>query len=470
MNFFKSKGLSFKFSLMYTGIAILILIITFELSFFTQSRLYSKQREESIQYVADYLEKLIKLDDEDFLFFQDYFIEHHKEYKIPVHFDFDECNLSREKYETLFAQQYPGMVLGKDITFAELSKDVKDAYAIWNYEYYRLTFEEAAKSFHIAYAYYLVPTGEPEHMYWFLDIARDSETIDGEEWLALCLDIHDPVIKHKCMWEAWNTGKRPKGYDIYDDSFEYGMTYAYYTPLFINEHKLGVIGVEVEIKKVNHEILVSTLYQMVIIAGLLIIFMILFLITIRTETIKKFVNLRNINEEGQNSKLTDSEGQSSEIKNQPYESHSDEVDIFDALTGIRNKYSFDKDVQKVEWEISCGCTKIGIAITKLNMQFDNNSGSESENKAIGTLCNIVCDIFAHSPVYRIDNDKFGIILKKHDLSNIEALVEKFNRTIKEMHDDSALEEWEKISAKIRYAIYDSSVDINFGNLIKRADC
>ena len=452
---------------MFTGITILILIITFQLSFFTQSRIYSRQREESIQYVADYLEKLVKLDDEDFLFFQDYFIEHHKEYKIPVHFDYEETNLSREKYETLFAQQYPGMVLGKDITFAELSKEVKDAYAIWNYEYYRLTFEEAAKSFNIAYAYYLVPTGEPEHMYWFLDIARDSETIDGEDWLALCLDIHDPVIKHKCMWEAWNTGKRPKGYDIYDDSFEYGMTYAYYTPLFINETKLGVIGVEVEIKKVNHEILVSTLYQMLVIALLMIIFMIIFLLMIRSDSIRNFVNSGS--KEDSQDKENVNQSTSQETFNKALQ--SDESEMNDSLTGIRNRISYEKEIQKVEWEISSGCNEVGLAIVD-DTNFHKiveRYGQDKGNKAIISLCDIICDIFTHSPVFRIEEDKFVIILKKHDLRNIDTLTDKFNKKLSEIHNDSVLEEWDKISAGIKYDSFDSSVDTTFNDLFKRVD-
>ena len=459
MQSLKKKGLSFKFSLMFTGITVITLIITFMFSFFTQSHIYSKQREQSIQYLADYLEKLITLDDDDFLVFQDYFIEHHKEYHIPKDFALDEINESRELFETLFAQQYPGMVFGNDITFDEVSKEVKDAYAVWNYEYYRWTFEEAAKSFNVAYAYYLVPTGEPEHMYWFLDIARDPVE-EGSPDLYLCIDVLDPVAQHKCMWEAWNTGKRPSGYDIYDDSYEYGMTYAYYTPLFINSQKLGVIGVEVEIKKFNNEILSSTIYQMIIIAAVLLIFMILFLITIRVDNLKKLI----IQEPEENP--SDSKIEKSAIAAE--EPLSDALELFDSLTGIRNKQSFSKEVQKIEWEISSGCTKIGIAIASLD--FDVAAyGNDNKNKAIISLCDIICNIFAHSPVFRTEDNKFAVILKKHDLSNIETLVLKFNNAIDELKQDTVLEDWEKLSAEIHYAVYYEKNDKRFENLLKRAD-
>ena len=161
------------------------------------------------------------------MLFQNHFLAHFREYKIPKDFNEEDVEKNREIYESLFAQNYPGKILGKDIRFNELTKEIQDIYAIYNYEYYRIQFEEAAKSFNIAYSYYIVPTGESEHMYWFLDVAREPES-EGSENLLLCADVLDPIEKHPHMWEAWVTGKRPRVYDIYDDGFLYGNTYAYY--------------------------------------------------------------------------------------------------------------------------------------------------------------------------------------------------------------------------------------------------
>lgn len=507
MTFFKTKSLSFKFSVMFAGITLVTLLLTFALSYINQSQIYSKQREESIQHIADYLEKLIKLDDDDFLTFQDYFIEHYKEYKIPVDFDLEETNRSRERYESLLAQYYPGMVLGMDITFEELEKEVKDAYAIWNYEYYRLTFEEAAPSFNIAYSYYLVPTGEPEHMYWFLDIGRDSSDIYGEDYLALCLDIHDPVAQHKRMWEAWETGKRPVGYDIYDDSFTYGSTYAYYTPLIINGNKLGVIGVEVEIAKYNHDILTATLQQMLMIGSILILFMILLLALIRNHYIRKLEVMRNSIEEysvSKNPKIV--EKLAEEVTNQDEIStiiskFSDmiyELDLYmnnlsetkkhlrdsqqiamemqllamkDTLTGIRNKTGYDKEVEKIEEELNRGKIHVGVAVSDLLFlkKINDSYGREKGNAAIISLCKIITKIFEQSPVFRIGSDDFVVVLKDTDLLNIEKLCREFENTIKEIKNNSELEDWEKISAAISYTVFDPFLDANFESTLKRAE-
>ena len=481
---------------MFAVVTLVTLILTFILSYLNQNRIYSKQREESILYVADYLEKLIKLDDDDFLVFQDYFIEHYKEYKIPRNFGLDEINESRELYETLFARQYPGMVFGKDISFEEVSKEVKDAYAIWNYEYYRYTFEEAAPSFNIAYSYYLVPTGEPEHMYWFLDIGRDASDIYGEDWLALCLDIHDPVNLHPHMWEAWETERSPSGYDIYDDSYTYGSTYAYYTPLIINGNKLGVIGVEIEIAKYNHDILMATIQQTLTIGGVLILMMILLLIVIRVHYIRKLEIMKHRIEDYSVSKNPQiAELLSKDVTNKDEISTilgklSDmiyELDLYmknlseakkhlrltqqeamemsllamkDTLTGIRNKTGYDKEVLTVEEELNKGKIHVGAAVFDLNSlkQINDEKGHDEGNKAIISLCEIIRKIFKNSPVFRIGGDDFVVILKESDLYNIEKLSESFKEAVKE----------ENLPAAIGYAIFDPFQDAHFENTFRRA--
>ena len=502
----KTRTLTLKFTLMFVGFTFITLIVSSLLSFFNQMQLYKTYREESIQYVADYLEKVIVSDSDNFFNMQNYFLAHYKEFKIPVDYGEDEIEESRALYETLRQSQYPGKVIGKDILFEELSDEVKAAHAIYNYEYYRYMFEEATKSFNLAYSYYLVPTGEEGHMYWFLDALRDEVEIDGQKWLALCLDVNDPISEgHKCMWEAWETGKRPNGYDTYDN--EYGRTYAYYTPLFINGQKLGVIGVEVEISKVNHEILRATIRQMLMIGGVLVVFMLFLLFLIRQNYIRKLVKLRaaiEIYSENKNSNVVDhlvkevtNQDEISVImekfvamvyeletymqnltktqidlkntKQQAFELN--ELALKDSLTGIRNKTDYDKEVQKLEWEMLDGLKEFGVAMIDLNFlkRINDTYGHDKGNVAIISLCKIVCKIFEHSPVFRIGGDEFVVILRGHDLKNIDSLIEEFNRQLKEIQENPNLEYWEKTSAAIGYAIFDPNLDSAYDNVFKRAD-
>ncbi len=64
-------------------------------------------------------------------------------------------------------------------------------------------------------------------------------------------------MSNEKMWEAWDTGENPTGYDTYDN--EYGKTYCYYSPLYIRDKKVGIVCVEVEIENVYKEILDNTI-------------------------------------------------------------------------------------------------------------------------------------------------------------------------------------------------------------------
>ena len=224
--------------------------------------------------------------------FNEYFIEHASELRIPIDFDWNEVEKERINYKTLFQKQNPGKILGQSISFDEFSEELKQAFTRYNFEYYRMLFDEAEQTFDIIYAYYLIPTGIKNHMYWVLDSLREPTEIDGKTYLKLCTDVENTEAGFPLMWEACYTGKSPTGYHRYNN--EYGKTYAYYVPLILHEKTIGVIGVEVEIANVKHEILINTIKQMLVIGGVIILSMNLLLAVIRSRYIQKLVRLRNI--------------------------------------------------------------------------------------------------------------------------------------------------------------------------------
>ncbi|MBQ6779680.1 MAG: hypothetical protein IJP62_00440 [Treponema sp.] len=102
----KTRRLTFKFTLFFTMCMLVILVITSLLSYFNQMQLYKQQREESIQYVANYLDTLVVTDGEDFLNMQRYFIAHYEDFRLPVHFDNDDIQKSRERYKRADNKMY----------------------------------------------------------------------------------------------------------------------------------------------------------------------------------------------------------------------------------------------------------------------------------------------------------------------------------------------------------------------------
>lgn len=501
----KNRRLTFKFTVMFFAFTILTLGISSILSYQSQMGLYKTQREESIRYVASYLEEVLTSDGEDFAWWQEYFVKNYKQLNVPHGFGAKEIQEARHKYENLFAKNYPGKILGVDVSFNELSEEVKIAYTIYKHEYYLDKFEQARQRFDLAYVEYIIPDSKAGTIMYALDSMRDEKLVGTQKYIELGITVPHTLEGHETEWEAWNSGIQPTGYDAFDN--EFGKTYAYYMPLYIGTKKLGLIGVEVFISAVNKGILHATIRQMLMIGGVLVLFMLFLLSLIRSRYIRKLIVLQNAIEEYSKSKNSEiAETLLGDVTNKDeistimakfaemiYELESymknlvktrqdlqdtkqraaelGELAIKDSLTGIRNKTGYDKEIRKIEWEMASGLKELGVAMIDLNFlkRINDTYGHDKGDVAIISLSRIVCHIFEHSPVFRIGGDEFVVILKGHDLEFIDDLVIEFKRQIKALQVDSNLEYWEKTSAAIGYAIYNPEIDSSYENIFKRAD-
>ncbi|MCR5250582.1 MAG: diguanylate cyclase [Lachnospiraceae bacterium] len=96
-------------------------------------------------------------------------------------------------------------------------------------------------------------------------------------------------------------------------------------------------------------------------------------------------------------------------------------------------------------------------------------GHEKGNISIRRLCMLVCEVFEHSPVFRIGGDEFIVVLKNRDYRNVDNLIADFYRHLDEAQNDDTLKPWEQISAAIGYAKFDKTVDKTVDDVFKKAD-
>lgn len=75
----------------------------------------------------------------------------------------------------------------------------------------------------------------------------------------------------------------------------------------------------------------------------------------------------------------------------------------DSLTGIRNKTAFDEQTKVLTEEIERGEKRFGFVLLDLNnlKAINDNFGHEKGDLAIKKLCDIICEVFVHSPVFRV---------------------------------------------------------------------
>ena len=502
----KTDSLLFRFSVIFALFALFTIAASGISIYITHINAYERQCEESVKNVENYLEDLMQDEGQDFINFQDYFVANFDKVLVPLDYDRNWKPFQRE-FEKLFHDAYPGKTLGIDVQFADLTDELKLAYVTYKYAYWLAVFEDARDAFNLRYTYYLVPTEQDLHMYYLIDAVRENDGPHGENYIKLCEDVYEPLRAHQIMWEAWYTGEKPTGHDDFDN--EYGKTYAYYIPLIIDGRKMGVISVDIDIAAVDLGILHHTLRQTAALAVVVIISLIALLFVIHRRYISKLVELQaNIRAyaaakdpsiagvieqsvlghdeiaalsmqiaamilelESYMTSLLDTAKELGEVRQ-----HADAMHKLanrDALTGVRNKNAYDSEIRRLEWDIQ-DLTKtptFGIAMIDLNFlkRINDTYGHEQGNLAIKKLCSIVCEVFAHSPVFRIGGDEFVVILENHDYDNFAVLKEDFNARLKALANDPDLAPWEKVSASIGIALYNPQLDSSAENVFRRAD-
>ena len=144
----------------------------------------------------------------------------------------------------------------------------------------------------------------------------------------------------------------------------------------------------------------------------------------------------------------------------------------DALTKVHSRISYNSIIDDYDKMISSEPEGIKFAICECdlnNLKIVNDTfGHELGDKYIISCCKVICNIFKHSPVFRIGGDEFVAILQNDDYDKIEQVkktLEDF--AVSEIKKDIPLVE--KKSFASGFAVYDSKHDTCFGDVFKRAD-
>lgn len=99
----------------------------------------------------------------------------------------------------------------------------------------------------------------------------------------------------------------------------------------------------------------------------------------------------------------------------------------DALTSVKNKRAYvqtevemDEKIKKKEQ------SPFAVVVCDLNglKHVNDVQGHQAGDEYIKGSCSIICNVFSHSPVFRIGGDEFAVILKDRDYENRYELVEQ----------------------------------------------
>ena len=140
----------------------------------------------------------------------------------------------------------------------------------------------------------------------------------------------------------------------------------------------------------------------------------------------------------------------------------------DPLTQVKNKTAYDRAALGLQKDMAEGSAEYALVMCDLNnlKRINDAYGHERGDEYIVRCCNLICDVFKRSPVFRIGGDEFVVILTGESYANRDALMAVLNREIE--GSLSAEQPWQRLSIAKGVAVCESA-DTTPDTVFVRAD-
>lgn len=113
---------------------------------------------------------------------------------------------------------------------------------------------------------------------------------------------------------------------------------------------------------------------------------------------------------------------------------TERVALKDELTGVNNKYSYVRMTERLTAQLADGSiVAFAIVVFDLNdLKYVNDTyGHNAGDDYIRSGCRIICEVFSHSPVFRVGGDEFVAIATGRDYDNLDSLMNEIGSKNKE---------------------------------------
>ena len=143
----------------------------------------------------------------------------------------------------------------------------------------------------------------------------------------------------------------------------------------------------------------------------------------------------------------------------------------DALTNVNNRMAFEDKTNYLQSMINSDPdVKFALAMFDVNsLKLINDSqGHEAGDEYLLRTCHLICDVFKHSPVYRMGGDEFTAVLTGEDYDNRDELVAQLNSRLSPYSKTLPLPD-DYVSIACGLAVYGSGKDNSVIDVLKRAD-
>lgn len=156
-----------------------------------------------------------------------------------------------------------------------------------------------------------------------------------------------------------------------------------------------------------------------------------------------------------------------------YISDLNDLAYADALTSLHNKGAFDITINNMQTDIREHVNrKIEFAVCIFDCNdlksVNDVNGHDKGDIYLKETAAIICEVYKHSPVFRVGGDEFAALLLNRDYRNRDELLRLFDEKCAEKRKD-ARRAWEKVSVARGMAVYDPEEDESVNDVVRRAD-
>ncbi len=140
----------------------------------------------------------------------------------------------------------------------------------------------------------------------------------------------------------------------------------------------------------------------------------------------------------------------------------------DELTGIRNKNAFVEETRAIDDKIKTYIKNyfFGVVVCDINdlKKINDTRGHSFGDEAIQRASRMICEVFKHSPVFRIGGDEFAVLLSGVDYEQRDDLLVRLKE---ESLSNKKARSGPTIACGL--AVYDADSDSGFATVFERAD-
>ena len=143
----------------------------------------------------------------------------------------------------------------------------------------------------------------------------------------------------------------------------------------------------------------------------------------------------------------------------------------DDLTHVGNLAAYNQYAEKLQLKMTEGPTEYAILLADVDdLKKQNDSyGHDRGNQYLKNCCAVICDVFRHSPVFRIGGDEFVVVLTGEDFLNRRDLLKEARERFRQSWINEDISPWERLSVSIGIAEYRENEDKTVQQVLNRAD-